>query len=138
MITSKSAHAISKILFILGLYKFLAYLECITRYAWPFGHSDPDLSSVPTKNINCRTSEMFFPNSELPIYCVVTGRKKIEFLPSQPLIPRSYDFLQLTILFFKFCQYLLSLVAYLFSQSVPLVNRVHYHYEHKNRYYINI
>ena len=38
--------AISKILFILGSYKFLAYLECIRSYAWSFGHSDPDLSSV--------------------------------------------------------------------------------------------
>ena len=27
-------------------YKFLAYLECITSYAWSFGHSDPDPSSV--------------------------------------------------------------------------------------------
>ena len=37
---------ISKTLFILGSYKFLAYLECIRSYAWSFGHSDPDLSSV--------------------------------------------------------------------------------------------
>jgi hypothetical protein len=29
-----------------GLYKFLAYLECIRSYAWSFGYSDPDLSSV--------------------------------------------------------------------------------------------
>ena len=28
------------------LYKFLAYLEYIRSYAWSFGHSDPDLSSV--------------------------------------------------------------------------------------------
>ena len=45
-VISKLAHAISKILFILGSYKFLAYLECIKIYAWSFGHSDPDLSSV--------------------------------------------------------------------------------------------
>ena len=37
---------ISKILFILGSYKFLAYLEHIRSYAWSFGHSDPDKGSV--------------------------------------------------------------------------------------------
>ena len=40
------AGAISKILFILGSYNFLAYLECVRSYAWSKGHSDPDLSSV--------------------------------------------------------------------------------------------
>ena len=35
-----------KILNNLGLYNFLAYLECVRSYAWPKGHSDPDLSSV--------------------------------------------------------------------------------------------
>ena len=45
-IISKSAHAILRILFILGLYNFLAYLECVISYAWSKGHSDPDLSSV--------------------------------------------------------------------------------------------
>ena len=40
------ACAISKILFILGLYDVLAYLECIRSYAWSKGCSDPDLSSV--------------------------------------------------------------------------------------------
>ena len=40
------ARAISKILFILGLYNFLAYLECVRSYAWSKGHSEPDLSSV--------------------------------------------------------------------------------------------
>ena len=44
-IISKSARVIPKILFILGLSKFLAYLECIRSYAWSFGHSDPDLST---------------------------------------------------------------------------------------------
>jgi hypothetical protein len=43
------ARAISKILFILGSYNFLAYLECIRSYAWSKGHSDPDLSSVVTE-----------------------------------------------------------------------------------------
>ena len=38
----KSACAISKILFNLG--------SCIRSYAWSFGHSDPDLSSVYLKN----------------------------------------------------------------------------------------
>ena len=38
--------AISKILFILGSYNFLASLECIRSYTWSKGHSDPDLSSV--------------------------------------------------------------------------------------------
>ena len=28
------------------MYKFLAYPECIRSYAWSFGHSDLDLSSV--------------------------------------------------------------------------------------------
>ena len=42
------ARAISKILFILGWYNFLAYLECVRSYAWSKGHSDPDLSSVPS------------------------------------------------------------------------------------------
>ena len=41
-----SFRAISKILFILGLYNFLAYLECVRNYAWSKGHSDPDLGSV--------------------------------------------------------------------------------------------
>jgi hypothetical protein len=45
-IISKLARAISKIIFILELYKFLAYLEGIKSYAWSFGYSDPDLSSV--------------------------------------------------------------------------------------------
>ena len=40
------ARAISKILFILGSYNFLAYLECVRSYAWSKGHSDPDLASV--------------------------------------------------------------------------------------------
>ena len=31
---------------ILGSYIFLAYLECIRSYAWSFGHSAPDPSSV--------------------------------------------------------------------------------------------
>ena len=35
-----------KFFFILGLDKLLAYLECIRSYAWSFGNSDPDLSSV--------------------------------------------------------------------------------------------
>ena len=48
-IISKSACAISKILFILGSYKFLAYLKPIRSYAWSNGHSDPDLSSVNTR-----------------------------------------------------------------------------------------
>ena len=37
---------ISKINFVLGSYKFLAYLECVRSYAWSKRHSDPDLSSV--------------------------------------------------------------------------------------------
>ena len=45
-IISKSAREISKILFNLELYNFLAYLECVRSYAWSKGHSDPDLSSV--------------------------------------------------------------------------------------------
>ena len=45
-ILSKSARAISKILFDLGSYNFLAYLEWVRSYAWSKGHSDPDLSSV--------------------------------------------------------------------------------------------
>ena len=45
------ARAISKILFILGSYNFLAYLECVRSYAWSKGHSDPDLSSVGSNTI---------------------------------------------------------------------------------------
>ena len=40
------ARTISKILLILGLYKFLAYLKYIGSYGCSFGHSDPDPSSV--------------------------------------------------------------------------------------------
>ena len=40
------ARAISKILFILGSYNVLAYLECIRSYAWSKGHSEPDLGSA--------------------------------------------------------------------------------------------
>ena len=45
-IISKSIHAISKILFILGLYKFLACLERISRNGLSFGHSGWHPSSV--------------------------------------------------------------------------------------------
>ena len=47
-IFSKLARAISKIVFILGSYNFLASLECIRSYTWSKGQSDPDpdLSSV--------------------------------------------------------------------------------------------
>ena len=45
------ARAISKILFILGSYNVLAYLECIRSYAWSKGCSDPDLNSVLTLNV---------------------------------------------------------------------------------------
>ena len=47
------ALAISKILFILGSYNFLAYLECVGSYAWSKGYSDPDLSSVQHQLIPC-------------------------------------------------------------------------------------
>ena len=40
---------ISNFFFILASYKFLVYLECIRSYAWSFGHSDLDLSSVSGK-----------------------------------------------------------------------------------------
>ena len=53
MIFSKWAREISKILFILGSYNFLAYLECVRSYAWSKGHSDPDLGSV-----NCNIKEI--------------------------------------------------------------------------------
>ena len=46
------ARAISKILLILGLYKFLAYLEYVRSYAWCFGLSDPDISSVSRFHTN--------------------------------------------------------------------------------------
>jgi hypothetical protein len=42
----KVDHVISKIIFILGPNKFLAYLEGIRSYAWSFGNSPPDPSSV--------------------------------------------------------------------------------------------
>ena len=40
------ARTISKILFILGSYDFLAYLECVRSYAWSKCHSESDLGSV--------------------------------------------------------------------------------------------
>ena len=49
-IIEKSVHAISKILFILELHKFLACLECISRNGLCFGHSDLHPSSVSTKH----------------------------------------------------------------------------------------
>ena len=45
-VISKTAQAISKIIFILGSKKFLALLERVRSYAWSFSHSDPDPSSV--------------------------------------------------------------------------------------------
>ena len=44
------ARVISEILFNLGSYNFLTYLECVRSYAWSKGHSDPDLSSVTDEN----------------------------------------------------------------------------------------
>ena len=61
-IISKRAHAISKILFILGSYKFLAYLECIRSYAWSKGHSDPDPSSVTTTSLRFKLEKKKFCN----------------------------------------------------------------------------
>ena len=46
MIISKSIHGISKIIFILRPYKFLACLECISRNGLSFAHLDWDPSSV--------------------------------------------------------------------------------------------
>ena len=63
------ARAISKILFILGLYNVLAYLECIRGYAWSKGCSDPDLSSV------CKHPTQYF------LYRVAQKSKKV-FLKS--------------------------------------------------------
>ena len=48
-IFSKLARGISKILFFLESYNFLACLECVRSYAWSKGHSDPDLCSVVAK-----------------------------------------------------------------------------------------
>ena len=48
---------ISKIIFNLGSYNFLAYLECVRSYAWSKGHSDPDLSSVQSDLINAAKSQ---------------------------------------------------------------------------------
>ena len=45
-IISKRAHVRSKIIFILRSNKFLACLERVRSYAWSFGHSDPEPSSV--------------------------------------------------------------------------------------------
>ena len=47
-IISKTVHAISKIIFILGSWKFLACLECLSRNGLSFGHSDWDIISVET------------------------------------------------------------------------------------------
>ena len=63
-IISKRAHTILKILFILGLNKFLACLECVRSYAWSFGHSDPDPSSVDHLPIpSCQRSFWMTPNA---------------------------------------------------------------------------
>ena len=59
-IFSKLARAISKILFILGLYNFLAYLECVKSYAWSKGHSEPDLSSVENLDLGPSTKQELF------------------------------------------------------------------------------
>ena len=59
-ILSKLARAISKILFILGSYNFLAYLECFRSYAWSKGHSDPDVSSVEGDGIKYRLFSQIF------------------------------------------------------------------------------
>ena len=59
-IFSKLARAISKILFILGSYNFLAYLECFRSYAWSKGHSDPDVSSVEGDGIKYRLFSQIF------------------------------------------------------------------------------
>ena len=50
------ARAISKILFILESYNFLAYLECIRSYAWSKGHSEPDLGSVTGLELAIKTA----------------------------------------------------------------------------------
>ena len=62
MIFSKWARAISKILFILGSYNFLAYLECVRSYAWSKGHSDPDLGSVTCTTLNVMVKKSSFQN----------------------------------------------------------------------------
>ena len=60
-IFSKLAGTISKILFILGSYNFLASLECVRSHAWSKGHSDPDLSSVTrTCQIVKKLYQLFF------------------------------------------------------------------------------
>ena len=59
-IISKLANAISKFLFLLGSYKFLAYLECIRSYAWSFGHSDLNLSSVKFYSNNAHYETIIF------------------------------------------------------------------------------
>ena len=57
------ARAISKSLFILGSYNFLAYLECIKSYAWSKGLSEPDLSSV--RNDLSHAVFFFFPSAHI-------------------------------------------------------------------------
>ena len=61
----KRTSAISKILFILGSNTFLACLECVRSYALPFGHSDPDPSSVTTVGFtNSKFQNDFWPIRE--------------------------------------------------------------------------
>ena len=60
-IISKSVHAISKIILILGSYKFLACLECISRNGLSFFHSDWDPSSAWIQQPN--------PNHMIRILC---------------------------------------------------------------------
>ena len=61
------AHAISKIIFILGSNKFVACLEHIRSYAWSFGHSDPDPSSVQAHH------------------------QAVRFSPTQGLVPTEFE-----------------------------------------------
>ena len=66
--------AISKILFILGSYNFLAYLECVRSYAWSKGHSESDLGSVKNYEVYKKVTKIeLYTNGGLQLCCTVTN-----------------------------------------------------------------
>ena len=84
MIFSKWARAISKILFILGSYNFLAYLEYVRSYAWSKGHSDLDLGSVQCLYSVVVSTLAFYPGDLGSISCLDQQIFKISFSASHP------------------------------------------------------
>ena len=73
------AREISKILFILGSYNFLAYLECVGSYAWSKGHSYSDLSSVyEFLSAGFKFAVLVIKEEFLEITYLIFSRNKVE------------------------------------------------------------